>query len=129
MKKVFALTLASCVVFSALAACDTQTTPQPTPTAMPNPSTTLLQQRSVPVNATPCASVTSSSARVEGSSTAIVQPAGRTTAAANQPTLSPQELATKEAELEGKNRPGPILSAGTPNVSTLPLCPTPTVIK
>ena len=113
MKPIIATFACSSALILVLMGCGPQVPQQPSATATPTPC------------ATPGAAT---GVNISGSAT--TGPAARTTAsAAAQQTVSPAELATREAVLGRTNGSGPTLPAGQPNGSTLPLCPTPTPIR
>ena len=127
MKPIIATVVRSSALILLLMGCGPQVPQQPSATATPSPCATpgSATGASVGGSATP---VAATGVRAEGGTT--TGPAARTTAsAAAQQTVSPAELATREAVLGRTNGSGPTLPAGQPNGSTLPLCPTPTPIR
>jgi hypothetical protein len=111
MKAIIAAFVCTGALILVLVACGPQVPQQPSATATPTPC------------ATPGAAT---GVNVSGSAT--TGPAARTTPGAAQPTVSPAELATREAVLGRTNGSGPTLPAGQPKTSALPLCPTPTPV-
>jgi len=113
MKRATVSVLLVILLSSMLAACDGMGTPEQTPVAL---------TPALCVTATPTVDSGASSVRE------IATPAGRATPPggpeATQSTLSPSELATREAQLEQQNRPVELPSSVPLGATSLPVCPT-----
>lgn len=115
MKRILAVSLIGLLVSLSVAACAGPGKPEPSPAETVSPDWC--------VTATPAGD-----AGVTGVSI-IATPAGRTSPLSGSPveqaTLSPSDLATREAQLEQRNRPVE-LPTGQPGAYSLPVCPTST---
>jgi len=114
-------------------ACDSANTqaptlPQASKTVEPKSSATTSSQPAIQSQSAPCVTATPLTSTAAKPITASAGLPERTTPGAAQLPPSPAELATREAQLEGHNRPV-TLPTGSIITPSLPVCPTATPIK
>ena len=79
---------------------------------------------------TPCVTATASQGEVLSAATIVTAPAGYSNPSSGTPQVpSPEELATREAQLSQHNQPVELPEGEQPTGPTLPVCPTPTPVK
>ncbi len=114
MKKNLNVFFIGLLVLMFVAACAGSGSPEPAPAGTVSPAWC--------VTATPASGTGSAGVSV------IATPAGRTTPSSGSPgdeaTVSPSDLATREAQLQQHNQPQPLPTGAEAGATSLPVCPT-----